>query len=122
MTQVRDRTSELLRESYEAFPYQADPISASHPDVLAAAATLHGLTPTAVERCRVLDLGCAVGGNIVPMAYHFPESTFVGVDLAPGQIATARAMAAALELSNVRFEAMSIADIDDDFGTFDYII
>jgi methyltransferase-like protein len=70
----------------------------------------------------VLDLGCATGGNLLAMSLAFPESRFVGVDLSPRQIGAARSAAREIGVENVRFEALSIADIDESFGTFDYIV
>ena len=114
--------SATLLASYDAVPYGGGAIASTRPDYVAAAARLRGLRAPDVRRCRVLYLGCATGGNLLSMALTFPESTFVGVDLSPRQIASARAAAQAIGVDNVRFEAMSIADIDDDFGTFDYIV
>jgi methyltransferase-like protein len=42
--------------------------------------------------------------------------------LSPSHIQSARRTAAALGLSNVRFEALSITDVSDHLGSFDYII
>ena len=38
----------------------------SHPDRIAANARMYGLNPAPVERCRVLELGCGAGRNLVP--------------------------------------------------------
>src|SRR5690606_5981994 len=84
--------------------------------------TLLGLQPPPVERCRVLELGCAGGGNLVPMAYGLPGSSFVGIDLSPRQIAEAQELASALELPNVEFRSMDILDMDERLGSFDYIL
>ena len=51
----------------------------SHPDRIAANARMHGLNPAPVDRCRVLELGCGAGGNLVPMACGLPDARFVGV-------------------------------------------
>ena len=32
------------------------------------AAALHGLEPAPIARCRVLELGCSAGANLLPMA------------------------------------------------------
>lgn len=32
-------------------------------------------------RCRVLEVGCGDGANLVPMAFELPGSEFVGVEL-----------------------------------------
>ena len=36
--------------------------------------------------CRVLELGCSMGANIIPMAEDLPESQFVGIDLSAKQV------------------------------------
>ena len=121
-TEDRAGASDPLLASYEQVPYHGGPIRSSHPDSLATVATLYGMSPAPVGACRVLELGCATGANVLGMALSLPGSAFVGIDLAPGQIARARERADAVGLRNVDLRAMSIDDIGDDFGTFDYII
>jgi tRNA G46 methylase TrmB len=41
-------------------------------------------------KARVLELGCGMGGNLIPMALGMPEATFVGYDLSGVQIERAR--------------------------------
>ena len=120
--QVAAPTTDVLLASYDAVPYGGGAIVATRPDYLAANARLRGLAAPDAARCRVLDLGCATGGNLMAMALAFPESEFVGVDLSPKQIAAARDTARAVGLTNVRFEAASITDIGGALGIFDYVI
>ena len=120
--QVTAPTTDVLLASYDAVPYGGGAIVATRPDYLAANARLRGLEAPDAARCRVLDVGCATGGNLMAMALAFPESEFIGVDLSPKQIATARDTARAVGLTNVRFEAVSITDIGESLGTFDYIV
>jgi SAM-dependent methyltransferase len=70
----------------------------------------------------VLDIGCGTGGNLLAMALAFPESRCLGIDLSPRQIASARETARAIGVQNVRFESMSVTDVDQSLGDFDYII
>jgi len=83
-----------VREAYDRVPYPSSSQHRTHPDHLAALAILHGLEPAPPDGCRVLELGCADGGNLVPMAVEMPESRFVGIDLSPRQIETGRAFVA----------------------------
>ena len=119
---VAESASDILLASYDAVPYGGGAIAGTRPDYLAAAARLRGLTTPPIRGCRVLDLGCATGGNLLSMALSLPESNFVGIDLSPRQIASARNAAKDIGVSNVQFEAMSITDVDEELGTFDYIV
>ncbi|MBI4877194.1 MAG: methyltransferase regulatory domain-containing protein, partial [Acidobacteria bacterium] len=85
-------------------------------------ATLFGMTPAPVEHCRVLELGCGNGSNLIPMACALPRSRFAGVDLAGTQIAAGRAEAAALELDNLELHHLDILDVGREFGEFDYVV
>jgi hypothetical protein len=58
---------------YDEVPYKSHAFHQTHLDRLATVATLLGLTPPRPERCRVLELACAGGGNLIPMAESFPR-------------------------------------------------
>ena len=115
-------TQPEIQNVYDTVPYPNLSYSPSHPNRLATAATLLGMDPPPVDRCRVLELGCAIGGNLLPMAYSLPESEFVGIDLAEVQIATGQAAVETLGLANVTLKQLDIMDVGDDLGQFDYII
>ena len=104
---------------YDRVPYPGHPFAQTHPDRLATVATLFGLRPAPPDACRVLELGCGDGGNLVPMAYVLPGSTFTGIDLSGLAIERARRLAGALGLGNVRFDR---ADLSAARGEFDYVI
>jgi SAM-dependent methyltransferase len=107
--------------AYEDFQYENLAFRNTHPDWLGTVGRIFGMDPARADRCRVLELGCGPGGNLVPLAELLPGSEFVGVDLSSTQIARARADAAAVGVNNVRFEAMDIRDVPD-WGPFDYVI
>ncbi|WP_246173552.1 methyltransferase regulatory domain-containing protein [Limnoglobus roseus] len=109
-------------DTYDEVPYESHPFSQTHPSRLFVVGTLFGLRPVPVQRCRVLELGCASGGNLIPMADMFPESQFVGVDLSARQIEDGQKQVAELGLKNLTLRHASIADIDVGYGMFDYII
>jgi len=108
--------------SYDDLPYPSKPFAQTHPDHLASIATLFDLTPVPADGCRLLELGCASGGNIIPTAVAFPDSRFVGVDYSDKQIQEGRKTVAALGLKNIELRRASILDVDESFGKFDYII
>ncbi|MDX9787849.1 MAG: class I SAM-dependent methyltransferase [Desulfobacterales bacterium] len=107
---------------YDKMPYPAGAYPQSHPDRLETLAALFGMTPPDLRSCRVLELGCADGSNLIPMACALPGSRFVGVDLSARQVSAGRKAIAALSLENIDLRHSDIRDIDQRFGTFDYII
>ncbi|SPF39986.1 Methyltransferase type 12 [Candidatus Sulfopaludibacter sp. SbA4] len=107
---------------YHEIPYTTVPRLSTHPDRLAAVGTLFGMTPAPVTHCRVLEIGCGNGGNLIPMAYGLPESRFTGVDLAAEAIAAGQATIAALGLTNISLLPADLRDIGPDCGEFDYIL
>ena len=107
---------------YDTIRYPGRPYADTHPDRLAAFATFYGMRPAPPDRCRVLEVGCGDGVNLVPMAYCLPASEFTGIDLADGAIEAARAFAGRVGLSNVTFETLDLTRFPASAGAFDYII
>lgn len=109
-------------DSYDQVPYLTLPMAHTHPDRLASVAALFGMTPAPVTACRVLEVGCGSGGNLIPMAYFLPGSRFTGIDLAEGAIVEGRRAVAELALGNLELIAMDLRAIGPAMGEFDYII
>ncbi len=107
--------------SYDEVPYPSFPYSQSHPDHLATIAKLLGLNPP-MRPYRVLELGCAAGGNLVPMAIDQPGCVFVGVDYSSKQIEGGLKVVEELRIDNLQLRTASILDIDESFGSFDYVL
>ncbi len=107
--------------SYDRLPYPSYPYPLTHPDHLAMMATLLALDPPR-DRYRVLELGCATGGNLIPMAVHRPDCQFVGIDYSTRQIEVGQQLIAELGLSNIDLHARSIMDVNAGDGLFDYIL
>jgi methyltransferase-like protein/trans-aconitate methyltransferase len=117
-----DMPEHTLAESYDSTPYAGNPYYYTHPGVLAAYGVLYGLSPPNPAECRVLELGCGDGSNLFPMAYEFPESRFVGIDLSTVQIGTGLKNIDSLKLKNIELSPRSIMDMSAADGRFDYII
>ena len=79
--------------------------------------TILPLVPGLPERLQagldVADVGCGSGHAINLMARAFPASRFVGYDFSEDGIATARAEAEQMALTNARFELKDVAALDD---------
>lgn len=108
--------------SYDELPYESHPYESTHPDHLATMATLFGLDAPDVSHCRVLELGCAAGGNLIPQALVMPESSFVGIDLSQRQLEDGWRQVEQLGLTNIELQHRSIMDVGPADGEFDYII
>ena len=108
--------------SYDLVPYLGNPYRESHPDQLASVARLFGLATPPVDRSRVLELGCASGANLIPMAVALPAATFLGIDLSQRQVEVGLQSIATLGLANIELVHGSIDTIGPDHGQFDYII
>lgn len=112
----------MTQNRYDLVPYFSHPFQKTHPENLFTLARLFGVDAPDFRKARVLELGCAGGGNIIPMGFNLPQGHFVGVDLSKKQLQYGWDMIKELGLTNITLEHMSISDIDDDLGQFDYII
>ncbi|HLJ09755.1 MAG TPA: methyltransferase regulatory domain-containing protein [Planctomycetaceae bacterium] len=113
---------EIVPTSYDIVPYAGNPYRESHPDHLATVARLFGLAAPPVDACRVLELGCASGANLIPMGVAVPGARFLGIDLSQRQVEEGRRTIQSLRLENVELRHGSIAEIGAEHGEFDYII
>ena len=107
---------------YDEVLYPGYPFPQSHPDRLSTMARLFGMDPAPLDGCRVLELGCGDGGNLIPMAYTLPGSGFIGVDLGAAGIANGQRTIEALGLGNIRLLRLDIVDAGAELGKFDYIL
>ena len=118
-----DEAVNQLRADYDATPYVSDSFPQSAPGQLAATAYLFGLETPPVTRARVLEIGCAAGGNVIPFAAAHPEASVVGIDLSGVQIEQGRRRSQAAGLDNLQLVEGDIARIDlSALGQFDFII
>lgn len=108
--------------NYDTVPYEDCALTESHPDYLCIVGRLFGLETVSPDASRVLELGCASGGNIIPMAYYWPKSEFIGIELSEKQSAQGNQIIEDLQLNNIRIVNENILSLDDSLGTFDYII
>lgn len=110
--------------TYDAVPYESYSYPHTHPSMMHAVGTLFGLSPIDFRKAKVLELGCASGGNLFSQALIYPKADFFGIDLSAEQIALANKARDAIGAKNVRFEQMDITkfDMKKYEGHFDYII
>jgi hypothetical protein len=110
------------RQSYDETPYLSAPLIRLQPARMAANARWLGLGAPDAPTARVLEIGCASGGHLIPLAAALPRARFLGVDLSGVQIAAGKARVERLGLTNVALEARSFSEIGAADGEFDYIV
>jgi methyltransferase-like protein/2-polyprenyl-3-methyl-5-hydroxy-6-metoxy-1,4-benzoquinol methylase len=118
-----DNAIDRLRADYDTTPYNSMSYPPSAPGHLAAVAYLFGLETPDVSTARVLEIGCAAGGNLIPYATAHPDARVVGIDLSPAQIDQGSLTVQALGLDNIELIAGDITSMDlGPLGQFDYIV
>jgi len=107
---------------YDILPYPSLPHAYTQPAQLAAIASLFGLTAPRADRARVLELGCASGGNIIPLAARFPHTHVLGVDLSERHVDEGRRRIASLGLANAELRQGDLTEIELPRGQLDYVL
>ena len=110
--------------SYNAIPYHSLPVSYTYLPHLAGLGRLFGLETVNPEQCRVLEIGCAEASNIIPMAWHYPQSEFIGIDLSEVQINKGQQLIDSLSLENIHLYVQDIVTLinNHSLDKFDYIL
>lgn len=70
---------------------------------------------------RILDLGCTVGHNAVPLAQAFPDAEVIAIDTAAPVLRYAHARARSLKVENIVFRQANAEELDFPDDHFDLI-
>jgi len=122
MTEIATKTPAGTPTLYDLVPYESHPHASTHIEHLHTIGRLFGMAPPDFQRARVLELGSAAGGNLIPMALGYPDGRFLGIDLSAREIEHGQRQIADLGLGNIELRHMSILDVGASLGAFDYII
>lgn len=107
---------------YDSVLYPTFVQEQTHPDRMYVVGSMFGMAPVPIEQCRVLEVGCGDGNNILPVAYCCPKAEFVGVDLAEVPIAAGNEAIEQIGLENVVLRVGDLTALPANLGKFDYII
>ena len=110
------------RARYDALPYRHGSIPICAPARTGVIARMLGVAAAPPDRCRVLEIGCAEGMNLLPLAERFPESQFTGIDFSPVQIASANRAREACGIENARLLCADLRTFEPEPDSFDYVI
>jgi len=124
MTGLSDTATvrEALASFYDQVPYDSQPFSEARPAYLGALGRLHGLNCALPTNCRVLELGCASGGHLIPLASYHPQAEFVGIDLSERQINAGRELIQAVGLDNCTLHVADLTTFKPSAEGYDYVI
>ncbi len=70
---------------------------------------------------RILDIGCGMGHNVLPIAKAFPDAEVIGIDTAAPMLRYAHARAMDLGYTNVKFMQMDAAKTIFEDESFDWV-
>lgn len=107
--------------AYDALEYPAHVLPQMHPSRLAAIGRLHGLACAAPSHCRLLEVGCGDGLQLLALAMAYPRSQFVGIDMSEKAIARGETFRRRLGLDNLALVQADLTQWDPGEQAFDYI-
>ena len=121
---TKDEAQRSIRTFYEAVKYV-------HGYNLRENIRLHDQASTLVELLhsdtiypagsKVLEAGCGVGAQTIPLAKNNPETLITSIDISDNSVATARMNAQAAGISNVAFQQGDIFHLSFEPYSFDHI-
>jgi SAM-dependent methyltransferase len=103
-------------------PYVRQFCAELNPSLLRAAAALSGCPPPPGDAFDFCEVGPGLGDTLATLAAAYPRGRFVGVDVNPVHVASARGLAARGALANVRFLEGDFEDLrDGELPALDYV-
>ena len=100
-----------IKDTYDSVPYTSNPFAISSIFRLEAIAKMSGFAPAPHEKCRVLELGCSFGGNLMMSALCCPDSEFIGIDLSSEQIERGSKIVEQMGIKNLKLIQGDISQI-----------
>lgn len=100
-----------IKDTYDSVPYTSNPFAISSIFRLEAIAKMSGFEPAPHEKCRVLELGCSFGGNLMMSALRCPDSEFIGIDLSSEQIERGSKIVEQMGIKNLKLIQGDISQI-----------
>ncbi len=107
--------------TYDILEYPSHVHPQMHPSRLAATARLHGIAAASPSDCRLLEVGCGDGWQLISLAMAYPHSRFVGVDMSHAAITRGEALRTRLGLENLQLIVADLLAWDPGTEPFDYI-
>lgn len=114
--------NESVAELYRSRGYPPMSHPSTDPAATCVSAWLAGLRPPLPATARILEIGCASGHNLLPLAARWPGSLCTGVDISGESISRAQRLAEESGIRNVTFITADLRELDLSGQEFDFII
>jgi methyltransferase-like protein len=109
--------------NYDAIHYHGAVIPITAPSHLAICARWLRGQKAPFDHFRLVELGCGVGTNLLSLAFHHPDSNFLGIDSSYSQLDCARRDASSVGLQNIDFMLADVRNVNPaDLAPRDYVI
>ena len=102
--------NDAIAKSYEAANYARHAYEQSFIANLHVRSRLRGLNPKAPNSAKVLEIGCASGGNLIAQALVFKDAHFTGIDLSKAQIKNGKTALEKIGIKNIDLFCLDICD------------
>ena len=119
--------SAAVAKLYDTYPFPPEPLLDEPPpgynwrwNWITAHSFCTGQKP-ARENIRILDAGCGTGVGTEYLVHLNPQAHVVGIDLSAGALAVARERCQRSGADRVEFHHLSLFDVDQLPGTFEFI-
>lgn len=100
-----------VKKTYDEVPYTSNPFAICSIFRLESIAKMSGFEPASFDNCKVLELGCSFGGNLMMQALRCPNSHFVGIDLSSEQIAGGKEIIKQMGIKNLELRQGDICEL-----------
>jgi SAM-dependent methyltransferase len=108
--------------AYDLVPFRSTSVPGADYRRIEVIARLFGVPAAPCAQARILELGCGTAANLIALALEHPRTCFIGCDLSRNALASAQRLVDHLGLKNVELRHIDICDVDDGWGSFDYIV
>lgn len=112
-----------VHELYQSRAYPAMSHPSTDPAVTSVSAALAGLDVAPLAGASILEIGCASGHNLLPLAARWPQARFTGIDFSKHAIEEAREITRLTGMAHVNFIEADLLKFDPGNEVqYDYII
>jgi len=110
----------MTPDSADFYPAMSHP--PAHPSLMAATAWLGGVRLAPDHEWKILEIGCASGHHILPIAETYPQARITAIDVDADAIAEAQRLARLADLGNIEFLCADLSTWQAPAQHYDLII